>query len=106
MAKRKSAKPKPAREMTADESLRAGGIGPDVQRPETTVEWQVTPADTVTTYVFTSPGKVFSFLASEWARFVLSWDQSKTVKMGVEVRRVERERIETVSQGHHDKEKP
>ena len=35
---------KPTREMTAAESLRACGIGPAVQPPAMTVEWQVTPA--------------------------------------------------------------
>jgi hypothetical protein len=77
--------------MTAAESLRACGIGPDVQPPEMTVEWQVTPGNG-TTHVFTSPGKVFSFLASEWAKFVTAWNPSQTTKLGVEVRRVEREK--------------
>lgn len=38
MKKRTKKTAKPAREMTAAESLRACGIGPDVQPPATTVE--------------------------------------------------------------------
>jgi hypothetical protein len=96
--KRVTKTPETAREMTAAESLRTCGIGPDVQPPVMTVEWQVTPAGG-TTHVFTSPGKVFSFLASEWARFVTSWDPAQTTRLSVEVRRVEREK-------HEDESKP
>ena len=105
MKKRKTKTPKAAEPTTAAEALAACGIGPDVQRPETTVEWQVTPAgpDGIT-YVFTDPGKVFRFLASEWAKFVLGWDQRRTCKLGVEVRRVERERHDSLSPGRKAEE--
>ena len=101
MKKRMKKTAKPAREMTAAESLRACGIGPDVQPPAMTVEWQVTPAGG-TTHVFTSPGKVFSFLASEWAKFVTAWNPAVTTRLGVEVRRVEREKHEDLSPRRQD----
>ena len=59
--------------------------------PGMTVEWQVIPGDTNTIHVFTSPGAVFGFLAEEWERFTISWLSTRTCRLSVEVRRVERE---------------
>ena len=77
---------------TPAECFAACGIGPDVEAPETTTEWQVTPGDNGITHVFTSTGAVFGFLASEWRRFVLSSAQTRTCRLVLDVRRVEREK--------------
>lgn len=66
-------------------------VVPEV-KTETTVEWQVTPGDTRTVHIFHTPGAVFGFLASEWQRFALSWTPTRTCSLGLEIRRVEREK--------------
>jgi hypothetical protein len=63
---------------------------PDSQ-PETTVEWQIIPADGGSIHVFYTEGAVRRFLATQWHLFMSSWQSDRTCRLNVEVRRVERE---------------